>query len=146
MVLAPVAASVGDSLISWRSDDTEPLKIALPAGPDSSGEARRALRQICQGAPVDVDDVVLCAAELVTNAFLHGRPPFELEVRVDRESVWVAVHDAGSGTIEARQPATPDTSAGRGLHIVDALASRWGTTAEEGANTIWFEMDGRDPT
>ncbi|MBW3536227.1 MAG: ATP-binding protein [Actinobacteria bacterium] len=118
------------------------MKVDLPPGPGSSAEARKALRRICQGAPVDLEHLVLCASELVTNAFLHGQPPVELEIRVGPKSVWVAVHDAGSGAVELRRPATPDTSAGRGLHIVEAVASRWGSSAHERGNTTWFEIEG----
>ena len=93
--------------------------------------------------PVEISDVVLCASELVTNAFLHGKPPIELEIRVATDSVWVAVHDSGEATVTPRVPATPDTSSGRGLQIVETLASRWGTSNHGEGKTIWFEFASR---
>lgn len=117
------------------------MKMLLPSGPETSAAARAALRDACRDSDVDLDDVLLCASELVTNALLHGLPPIELELRVSRDRVWVAVHDAGRGGVEPRRTVTADTSAGRGLHIVDCLAARWGSSYESGTNTIWFEVD-----
>ena len=119
----------------------ETLKVDLPPGPESSARARRAVREICGGTRVDLDAVVLCASEIVTNALLHGRPPIQLEIRAAPDSVWVAVHDAGDGTVEPRRPATADTSSGRGLQILETVASRWGTSSRGEGKTIWFECD-----
>jgi anti-sigma regulatory factor (Ser/Thr protein kinase) len=116
------------------------VRVVLPDGPETSAAARAALREACRDSSVDLDDVLLCASELVTNALLHGLPPIELEVRAEADRVWVAVHDAGRGGVEPRRTVTVDTSAGRGLHIVDSLAARWGSSYEGGTNTIWFEI------
>jgi hypothetical protein len=34
----------------------------------------------------------------------------------------------------------PSAGSGRGLHIVDALASRWGTEALDREKVVWFEL------
>ncbi|MFB7426058.1 ATP-binding protein [Streptomyces hydrogenans] len=107
------------------------------------------------------DTVTLLAAELTANAVRHGHVPgrdFHLRLTVDASA------DAGTGTgtgrptrirIEVtdtrteRLPAltapTPDAEAGRGLHLVAALATRWGTTPRIAApgKTVWAEINAR---
>ena len=117
------------------------MRVELPEGPMSSSVARRTLRETCDGLPIDVDEVLLCAAELVTNALLHGAPPVEMEVDVTDHVVRVAVHDCRAGAVEKHRPVTSDTAAGRGLHIVEALAARWGVSQHERGKAIWFEFD-----
>jgi hypothetical protein len=41
--------------------------------------------------------------------------------------VYVAVADSGGGGWPVRRDAGPEAVAGRGLAIVDGIASRWGT-------------------
>lgn len=119
------------------------MKVELPEGPVSSSVARRSLRAACEGVgdAVDVDDVLLCGAELVTNALLHGSPPVVLEIEVKEDVLRVAVHDSRPGAVEQHRPMTSDTAAGRGLQIVESLATRWGVAPYEGGKAIWFEID-----
>jgi anti-sigma regulatory factor (Ser/Thr protein kinase) len=116
------------------------VKIDLPADPSAVAVARRRVREACQGLDIDIDDVVLCASELVTNALLHGDPPIELEVNTSPAAIRVAVHDCGGGTVELRRAALAGT-AGRGLHIIESIASRWGTNPRRGGKTTWFELE-----
>ncbi|HVF76314.1 MAG TPA: ATP-binding protein [Acidimicrobiales bacterium] len=120
------------------------MRIELPADPTSAGLAREAVRTACKGLAVDLDSLMLCTSELVTNAVLHGRPPIELVVAVDGPGVRISVCDAGDGTVRRRRPVTADTLSGRGLDIVEALASAWGSDAtRSGTGTgkvTWFEM------
>ena len=39
------------------------------------------------------------------------------------------------------RPAGPDETGGRGLMVVDNLASRWGAAVEELGKAVWFELD-----
>jgi hypothetical protein len=49
------------------------------------------------------------------------------------------VRDAGGGRVQRRalDPTQPD---GRGLNIVDALATRWGSATSESGTLVWFEL------
>ena len=76
-----------------------------------------------------VEDVKLLVSELVTNAVRHPRSTGAIELAVDigRRCVRVEVTDPGTGFKRPRLSApTPDALGGRGLLIVDRLASRWG--------------------
>lgn len=94
-----------------------------------------------QGFRGDPDVVLLLASELVTNAVRHAATPFEIavDVRGDGEVV-VAVED---GDVEhqpkIRHPGPEETN-GRGLLLVDQLASRWGSDRTGRGKSVWFRI------
>ncbi|MFJ8488522.1 ATP-binding protein [Streptomyces sp. NPDC094038] len=98
------------------------------------------------GTPAS-DTVTLVVAELAANAVLHGRVPgrdFELSLRYDRAAdvVRVEVSDTHPGLPEPPDPAarTTDAEHGRGLLLVEAVATRWGVTERTGpGKTVWAE-------
>jgi anti-sigma regulatory factor (Ser/Thr protein kinase) len=128
-----------------REISTAPLigwSRSFPATPEQAGEARRFLTAILNGHPAD--DAILCLSELVTSATLHSRsqqPGGYLTVRVQLhyDHLRVEVCDQGGPWT---QTAHEDGQTGRGLLIVDRLASTWGRSgnAESGWIT-WFELD-----
>lgn len=102
------------------------------------------------GTPLS-ETVTLVVAELCSNAVLHGCVPgrdFELRLVRDRESGCVRVE------VSDTHPALPVRSApdlhedcGRGLLLVEALATRWGVSARVGSGkTVWAEIDARAHT
>ncbi|HET7357913.1 MAG TPA: SpoIIE family protein phosphatase [Nocardioidaceae bacterium] len=82
------------------------------------------------------EDTVLATSELVTNAVLHGTGPLELRLRARRAEVLVEVLDRATFQPRKLRP-TPDDEHGRGLQIVAALASRWGTRGTEHGKSVW---------
>ncbi len=108
-----------------------------------AGRARSFVRDVLAAAGLDgepLDDVVLGASELATNAIRHAGGIVEVRVDVDDDRVRVEVDDSASGAVLPRQPGTFDTT-GRGLLIVEGLATRWGTAAAGArGKTVWFEV------
>lgn len=94
---------------------------------------------LADAAPDVRDTSVLLAGELVMNALLHGGGRFLLHVTADPGLVRVEVSDT-----TASQPRVlpPDGTReyGRGMAIVDALASAWGTGPCDGGKVVWFEI------
>ncbi|WP_285940710.1 ATP-binding protein [Actinomadura xylanilytica] len=91
-----------------------------------------------------LDDLLLCASEVITNALLHGDGAITI-VLVRRSRVLrVEVIDAGTlssaGLFHVRDDVSPDATSGRGLMIIDALADSWGTRADDAGLTVWFEV------
>ena len=80
------------------------------------------------------------ASEIVTNAILHARTPFSVVVTGDTAHVRVAVRDR-SIALPVKRDYGSDHPTGRGLHIVEALADRWGVEPEDDGKTVWFELD-----
>lgn len=127
-----------------RGRPTTVARERLRAEPASAGLARRIVRYACVEAGVDADAAVLCTSELVTNALLHGDPPFDLEVSVDRGRVRVAVFDHGAGIVAPRDPLSDTAATGRGLDIVAALSSSWDVTPTDDGKVVWFELSAKD--
>jgi anti-sigma regulatory factor (Ser/Thr protein kinase) len=115
-------------------------RVVLPATPVAASQARRVVAEQCPSWDSDVvDTALLLTSELVTNAVIHGRSAVQLEVRIDGSRLRVDVGDDNS-----RLPLqkSPDHGAldGRGLQIVDLLATRWGVYDEPLGKTVWFEL------
>lgn len=86
------------------------------------------------------DVAVLLVSEAVTNALLHtGRSP-SLQLRAGPAGLRVEVRDASPALPAPRHPDATATT-GRGLQLLDALASRWGTEAHGGGKVVWFEVE-----
>ena len=83
----------------------------------------------------------LLTAELVANAVVHapGSGDVSVRVRVDGSVLRVEVTDGGAGRPVLRH-ASPTAPDGRGLALVDALASAWGAVPAGAGKTVWFEL------
>ena len=94
------------------------------------------------------DEVVLMAqllaSELVTNAVLHARTPLVLGVELDGPRLRVTVED-GSAGLPARRRASHDATQGRGLVLVESLASAWGCDLTTRGKRVWFELPALAP-
>lgn len=117
------------------------MRIELSADPASAGTARRAVGAACAGTNVDLDALMLCTSELVTNAVLHGTPPLELAVDIRDATVRVQVRDGSEHVAHRRRPMAADTVSGRGLTIVESLTARWGSELTDNGKITWFELE-----
>ncbi len=87
----------------------------------------------------DVDTVLLLVSEVVSNAVRHAGTPFELTVDVGRSEVRVTVVDQDTTRQPRVQEQDPEATSGRGLYIVEQLATRWGSRTIEGkGKAVWF--------
>lgn len=129
-------------------DDEEPAgrwvtTRSFTRATQSAGVIRAWLRERLDAArvPSDVMDVAeLLVSEVATNAVQHGAGN-EIIVRLASDGdVETAVHDEGTtGTPHPRQ-AAPDDVRGRGLAMVQTLATAWGTRPGEGGTWVWFRL------
>ena len=113
------------------------------ASPDQVREARRFLAEVLGDCPT-APDAVACLSELVTNSVLYSnsrRPKGRVIVRacLRPSGLRVEVEDEG-GPWENRQE--HNDQRGRGLAIVNALATDWSVSGDGTSRTVWFEMGG----
>lgn len=126
-------------------------RLVVLHSPRSAALVRRLLHAQLQdvGAPVDlIDDAALVVTELIANSARHARPQRDRTITVE----WcyeggvadIRVTDGGGGRPPRPRRVGPDEESGRGLTIVDALASAWGVDNGDDATTVWARLDGVD--
>ena len=86
-----------------------------------------------------IELAVLLVSELVTNAVVHARGPICLTVHTDAHWVRIEVEDPGHRR-PVRRAATLDAVDGRGLLVVDKLATDGGTEQRATHKVVWFEI------
>lgn len=119
------------------------LQLVLDRSPTSVREVRSKLRKLVPAGRSDkvIDDVVLLASELVTNAMIHTVGAVGVRAWRSAASEWrVEVSDESQARL--RVPTMPPVSSvsGRGLSIVDTLSTRWGSVDTAGGKRTWFEI------
>lgn len=116
--------------------------ITLASGTAAAADARRFVRTALEeaGSRGLVDPAVLLASELVTNALLHaGARAIGVRLIADGAGCRVEVTD-DSTALPAAKHYSAMASTGRGLQMVERLASDWGTTPRREGKTVWFEL------
>lgn len=149
------------------AEPIELLSMDLPCDQHAPGTVRRALAEAASGCQ-RIEDGLLVASELVTNAVLHSgcgtNHNIQVRAQVLDDRLQISVHDPGIAKQEAAprppapatQPTEPSRAAGDpntavlsagaesrlggwGLRIVDQLARRWGAERPDGY-LVWAEL------
>ncbi len=144
----PPAPDLPDLLTTARRH-AKPKRRVFPGRPDQAHHARKFVARILGDCPI-TDTAVLLASELVTNALTHTRSAahgnFQVIIWPGRTTAYIAVIGDGSNTTPtARHHDTADLSeSGRGLELVNLLATRWGHYGDHSRTTrtlVWFRLD-----
>jgi anti-sigma regulatory factor (Ser/Thr protein kinase) len=81
----------------------------------------------------------LLTSEIVTNAVQHAAGPLRLGMHKTASEITVEVSDHSPGRPQVR-PVDLTAEAGRGMLLVDALSTAWGTRATGEDKTVWFTL------
>ena len=115
--------------------------ITLQPEPRSAGAARHFVadhaRHVCPDEMAEV--AVLLTSELVTNVIVHACTPMQLSVDVARDGVRVALEDEAPRT-PVRRSGEGTRLTGRGMHLVESLATQWGVDPTPAGKSVWFEV------
>ncbi|MFI7540067.1 ATP-binding protein [Actinoplanes sp. NPDC049599] len=114
----------------------------VPATGSACGVGRRFVAETLRGwgVPEPIVEVsVLVTSELVANAVNHAAPPGYLQVRADHKLVRIEVSDASEREPRMVLPGAA-TAGGRGLLLIDRLASRWGWDARPPGKVVWCDV------
>ena len=126
-----------------QTNASVPAVWVLPPKRASASLARQRLSALMATHPQEeTDDAVLATSELVTNAIVHGEGVVTVHVWHGSTVVRVEVTDQGEATPVPRYGHHDAADSGRGLMIVDMLATRWGVLPSAGGpgKTVWFEL------
>jgi anti-sigma regulatory factor (Ser/Thr protein kinase) len=136
-------ASLGDAPASSPT-----ASCRLPDDATAPGTARTFLKEALRewGADQDiVDSALLCTSEIVTNVVMHVQQSSVITARRHDDRLIVHVDQPASSHDPVIQRVAehddPLVVAGRGLAVVDAIASRWGTETTSRNVRVWFELE-----
>lgn len=119
------------------------LRRTLPPTAESATVARWLVTDLLRDVadPDALDTAALLTTELVSNAIRHTGDELTLSVKLELGMLRVGVSDTSHRRPQLVQAGTRDTS-GRGLHLVEALADRWGVDPDGRGlgKTVWFEL------
>ena len=123
-------------------------ELSLPAQRSSARIARHWVIHTIAAAGVTGSQnqvVELLTAEVVANAAVHGPSDGSIRVRAwtDARHVYVSASDDSSASPVVQHPELAAAS-GRGMALVQALASDWGVEIGPGGKTVWFSMELED--
>ncbi|MBV2155612.1 ATP-binding protein [Kitasatospora sp. SUK 42] len=106
--------------------------------------SRQALRDVLTRVgwdPEVIFDAELALAELLVNAWRHGRTASPVvHFSLLGITLRVTVADESDALPEQRTPADFGET-GRGLQLVAGLTHRWGVDPQKLGKSIWFELD-----
>ena len=137
-----------------RTDVHVDRSLRIPAEPVSVSAARRFMTELLTGLGCTCtlrDDAELMLSELVTNAVRHQRNGkiditavlrgSALRVSVTDDSSEVPVPRSGNAPNNAGQAPSTESASGRGLMLIEQLATRWGWAPLENGKVVWFEAE-----
>ena len=120
------------------------VELLLPAATTSPAEARAVVEAIGSDLPEPVlIDAKLLLTEVVTNAIRHAdRGMQAVIIRIRSSNHFVRVEVLDPGPMFNPDPRPPGTGArgGRGLYLVDTVATAWGVEPDEAGKKVWFEL------
>jgi hypothetical protein len=119
--------------------------VRLPSSVESPRRARRFVNSMLAhwGLARLTPEASLIVTELSTNAVLHGKGDLVLTLTCRPGSVRIDIEDESDVYPErAWRPGAVD---GRGLILVDAVASRWGVTGADTGKVVWAELRNPEP-
>ena len=111
------------------------------AASSAVGDARRFLRAVLSDWGEDGFDfgAPLVLTELVTNAVLHARTPYEVHVSLDGAHLSIEVRDCNAHLPRQRHY-RQDSTTGRGLLLVSELCSDWGVREVDDGKVVWAHV------
>jgi anti-sigma regulatory factor (Ser/Thr protein kinase) len=131
-------------LVGGRTAAGPTLRRTLPATAESASVARWLVTDLLRDLVDEdtLDTAALLSTELVSNAIRQTREELVLTVRLAAGRMRVGVADSSHRRPQLVQVGSRDTS-GRGLHLVETMADRWGVEPDGHGlgKTVWFELD-----
>jgi anti-sigma regulatory factor (Ser/Thr protein kinase) len=91
--------------------------------------------------------VQLLVTELITNSLRHAEfgedDAIDIRIEANGHKTHVAVCDPGGGSQPKLLEQDLESTGGRGLFLVDAMADAWGVRTND-RTCVWFELSGQN--
>jgi anti-sigma regulatory factor (Ser/Thr protein kinase) len=122
--------------------DRAHAELRMLPDPSAPAYVRGWLRDMLQGSGLSdelVSDALLVVDELVTNAVMHADTPIVVTLEHSSDACRCVVSDRGiTGSLPRLVERADGT--GRGLRVVNAVASAWGVERSEAGTTVWADI------
>lgn len=122
--------------------DRARAELSMLPDPTAPAHARQWLRDMLGGfgPPRELlDDTLIVVDELVSNSVVHAATPIVVTLEYSAGVCRCAVTDRCASGPLPRLLERADGS-GRGLRIVNAIASAWGVERSDAGTTVWVEV------
>ncbi|MFI6511670.1 ATP-binding protein [Streptosporangium sp. NPDC050855] len=136
---------------------TPVISQRFAASRDQVRQARNFVAELLGDGHPLLDDALLLTSELATNAVEHSDSrtetygphlgelddrlrEFVVTVAFTAHGVLVTVQDSGASGVPCTRDSGPAATGGRGLVLVNEIATRWGFHRDSIGTVIWFEL------
>lgn len=122
--------------------DTLTASIEVPPERTEIRNVRRFVEERCRAWRCEdrIDDALLVASELATNAALHAGTPYTVTVRRRVGAIRLDVFDGSEQAPDLRE-SHDDAEGGRGLYLVSAMSAAWGVERRAGGGKlVWADL------
>jgi anti-sigma regulatory factor (Ser/Thr protein kinase) len=144
----PFDSAAGAYASSTLPEERKPMsaftaQIDLPPTMVSVPSARHVVNEVLRAwnAPQAHDDAALLVTELVSNVIDHAGSEAAITLQLELADDWLRISVAdGSSIPPVVRELNRETSRGRGMAMVEAIADRWGVDEHRGGKRVWFEL------
>jgi hypothetical protein len=142
----PVWPGVREALAELgRPDPDHRLSLALEPALGAARRSRELITEACVrwNRPDVAGPACIVVTELVNNVVVHARTPMVVLVAAHGSGISVAVrdHSVHLPTFDGG-PVPPTAYGGRGMLLIDSVASRWGKLRLDDGKVVWALLSG----
>lgn len=121
------------------------VRWQLKPDPRQVAEARQLTEQTLTGWGMRHlrDVATLLVSELTTNAILHARSPVTVMLQNGVDELRVHVCDNSTRSPHVRH-FSADSATGRGIRLLETLATTWGVERHPSGKCVWFTLAASD--
>jgi anti-anti-sigma regulatory factor/anti-sigma regulatory factor (Ser/Thr protein kinase) len=140
----PVFRTRHDALVNLRKLGTAQRRhtMELRPEPESAALARHAVERACLDwdLPHLLEPARVVIAELVANAIVHAQTAIQVRLALRDQYLHMAVHDRSRTPARLLETDELLDQTGRGLLLVDALATAWGSARTADGKVVWATL------
>ncbi|GAB2628662.1 anti-anti-sigma factor [Paractinoplanes abujensis] len=137
----PIWPSAADAIAELgRPDPSHRFGLELEPALGAARRARELITEACArwDRPELAGPACIVVTELVNNVVVHARTPMVVLVAAHGDGLSVAVRDQSDHVPTfSGSPVPPTAYGGRGMLLIDSVASRWGSLRLDDGKVVW---------